>query len=103
MARQDVYQVIAHYRATNGRAEAVAENLTRLATASRQERQNLSYEVARSLDDANHFVIVEAYTSPEGFERHHESPHFQEIGVGRILPDLESRTVTAFQKIGDIA
>lgn len=97
-----MYQVIAHYHATPGRGDEVAELLTSLAEASRTEPENLSYWISRSLEDADHFVIVESYTSPDGFAAHRETPHFQEIGVGRIIPLLESRTVTAFEGDGTL-
>lgn len=98
-----MYQVIAHYHANPGRGDDVVELLTALAEASRQEPENLSYWVSRSLEDADHFVIVESYTSADGFTAHREAPHFQEIGVGRIIPLLENRTVTAFTGDGSLS
>ena len=97
-----MYQVIAHYHAQPGRGDEVAELLKTLAEASRTEPENLSYWVSRSLEDADHFVIVESYTSAEGFAAHRETSHFQETGVGRIIPLLENRTVTAFTGDGSL-
>ena len=97
-----MYQVIAHYRARPGSGEEVARNLIELAEASRLEQGNLSYVVTRSLEDADHFVIVEAYESAGGFAAHRDSEHFQRVGLGRIVPALADRTVHAFSGDGHL-
>lgn len=94
--QQQVFHVVAQYRARPGEGERVAALLLELAAASRTEEGNLSYDVARSLEDSHHFIIVENYVSESGFAAHRDSEHFQEIGVGRIIPALESRDVSTF-------
>ena len=96
------YQVIAHYQAIPEKSDEVAAHLTQLADASRQEPDNLSYVVSRALDNPHHFVIIEAYGSKAGFAEHRESDHFQQIGVAKIIPALEDRTVTAFYGDGSL-
>jgi quinol monooxygenase YgiN len=90
------YTVIARYRAAEGNADRVARLLGRLAAASRAEPDNLSYEVARDLEDGARFIIVESYRSEAGFDTHRETVHFTEIGKGEIIPLLAERTVQAF-------
>lgn len=99
---RSIYQVIAHYRAKPENAEEVARNLMELAAASRLEAGNLSYVVTRSLEDRDHFVIVESYGSPAGFEAHRSSEHFQRIGLGLIVPALADRSVQAFSGDGQL-
>ncbi|ALE91177.1 hypothetical protein AOC05_00365 [Arthrobacter alpinus] len=96
------YQVIAHYQAIPEKSDEVAANLAQLAEASRNEPDNLSYTVSRALDNPHHFVIIESYGSKAGFAAHRESDHFQQIGVARIIPALEDRTVTAFYGDGSL-
>lgn len=100
---QAIYQVIAHYRAKPENAEEVARNLVELAGESRKEAGNLSYVVTRSLEDSDHFVIVESYGSPAGFEAHRNSEHFQRIGLERIVPSLADRSVQAFSGDGQLS
>ena len=97
-----IYQVIAHYRAKPENADEVARNLVELAAASRMETENLSYVVTRSLEDSNHFVIVESYGTPAGFEAHRNSEHFQRLGLGLIVPALADRSVQAFSGDGQL-
>lgn len=89
------YQVIAHYRATSSTAEQVAELLPLLAAATRTEPGCLAYAVTRDLEDATHFVIVETYRGAEDLQVHRDTPHFRELGIGRIIPLLASREVVA--------
>ncbi|WP_312718331.1 putative quinol monooxygenase [Mobilicoccus sp.] len=90
-----MYCVTAHYLTEPDDAPAVAEALVELARATRTEEGNVAYDVARSLEDEGHFVIVEAYRTEADFTAHRESPHFAEIGVARILPLLRERRVVA--------
>ncbi|MER5183298.1 antibiotic biosynthesis monooxygenase family protein [Streptomyces sp. NPDC002896] len=91
------FHVIARYRTKPGATEGVLDALTELATASRQEPGNLSYEFFRGIEDDRQVVILETYRGPEDFELHRQAPHFVEIGAGRILPNLETRTITSFE------
>lgn len=92
----ETYQVIAHHRAKPGTGDSVADALRELAASSRNEPENINYVVSRSLEDSDHFIIVESYRSADGFASHRQSDHFQAIGIGRIIPDLTDRSVTAF-------
>lgn len=98
--KQQVFHVIAHYRARPGKGDDVAASLIELAIASRREEDNVSYDVARSLEDDDHFVIVENYSSEAAFTAHRGSEHFQQIGMGQIIPLLMERTVSAFHGDG---
>ncbi|TSI15363.1 putative quinol monooxygenase [Brevibacterium aurantiacum] len=88
--------VIAHYRASPETVGRVAELLPTLAESSRREPGNLSYSIARDLDDPLVFVIVEKYEKATDFEAHRDSAHFKEIGLSTIIPLLEDRQVDSF-------
>ncbi|MET8873773.1 putative quinol monooxygenase [Nocardia sp. NPDC004604] len=90
------FQVIAHYRARPESVDAVIRHLHELAAASRNEAANLSYEFFQEVDDPAHIVILERYTDAAGFAAHRDQEHFQRIGLGQIIPRLDSRTVDTF-------
>lgn len=91
-----MFQVVAHYHALEGKAEDVARLLGELARSSREEEGNISYVIARCLEDDHHFVIAEQYVDPEAFDVHRESEHFQSIGVAQIIPLLADRQVGSY-------
>ncbi|WP_338926086.1 antibiotic biosynthesis monooxygenase [Mycetohabitans endofungorum] len=86
-------QVIAHYFAKPGQSERVLTLLDALARATRDEPKNLDYQFFRSPHDPDHFVILEQYTDATGLDEHRQTPHFQQIGYGQIIPMLERREV----------
>ncbi|KUF06379.1 putative quinol monooxygenase [Leucobacter sp. G161] len=91
-----MFTVIARYNATPETAEEVAALLPRLAAGSRTEAGNISYTITRDLEQPERFVIVEEYRSAEDFAAHRETTHFQEIGLGQIIPLLEDRQVATY-------
>lgn len=93
----DAYlQVIAHYHAKTGNGEKILAPLDELARATRTEPQNLYYEYFRSPRDPDHFVILERYRTAGGLDVHRNTPHFQRLGVGTIIPLLDRREVTSY-------
>jgi quinol monooxygenase YgiN len=96
-------QVIAHYFAKPGNGDALVQPLTELAAATRTEPKNLSYAFFRSPLDPDHFVILEQYSEADGLALHRDTPHFQKLGVGTIIPLLDRREVTSHMVPGDTA
>lgn len=91
------FQVIAHYFPLQDEVENVLELLSQLAAASRTEEANISYEFYRGAEDPGHIVILESYKDAAGFAAHREYDHFKTIGVGQIIPKLESRRIESFE------
>jgi quinol monooxygenase YgiN len=89
-------QVIAYYSIAPGNEAVVAELLPQLASASRTESGNLSYNAYVQLGNPAEVVILEQYESLEAFAAHRESDHFQQLGFGRIIPLLAGRRVETF-------
>lgn len=96
------FTAIATYTATPETADRVADLLPELARASRREPGNISYTVARHLEEPTVFTIVEIYEDADAFTAHRESVHFAEIGKAQILPLLESRVVVGYEGDGII-
>lgn len=96
------YTVIATYTAKPATADQVAELLPQLAAASRQEQGNISYSIARDLEQPLVFTIVEIYDDADAFTAHRESAHFASIGKMQIIPLLESRVVVGYEGDGVI-
>lgn len=96
MSDKSTFLVLANYTAKPENTDAVLGLLEELATASRQEPENVSYEYYQQVGAANEILIVEKYTSQAGFDAHHATEHFQQIGAGKIIPQLESRGVETY-------
>lgn len=88
--------VIARYTVAPGNEDAVRELLPKLVEASRIEPGNVSYVAYQSLENARELVLIERYASQEAFAAHREAPHFQALGLGQIVPLLESRQVETY-------
>lgn len=91
------FEVVATYTTLRGREADVLENLRALAQASRQEPGNLRYEYFQGVEDHSRIVILETYRTPEDFDVHRQTPHFQSIGAETVIPLLQSRTVSTFE------
>jgi quinol monooxygenase YgiN len=89
-------QVIAHYFAKPGNGDRVIELLAELAPATRAEPKNLDYAYFRSPEHPDHIVILERYRDAGGLDAHRETPHFQRIGIGAIMPLLDRRDVSRY-------
>jgi quinol monooxygenase YgiN len=89
-------QVIARHTTVDGQRDAVFAVLPKLIAASRKEPGNLAFEVYLNMDDPRSYVLLERYTSRAAFAEHRESPHFKELMLGQILPNLESRVIEQY-------
>ncbi|AOJ34654.1 putative quinol monooxygenase [Burkholderia metallica] len=94
-------QVIAHFYAKPGNGDRVLELLAELAPATRDEPKNLDYAYFRSAENPDHIVILERYSTEDGLDVHRETPHFQRIGIGAIMPLLDRRDVTRYMVQAD--
>jgi len=89
-------QVIARHTTLDGKRDSVFAVLPKLIAASRKEPGNLAFEAYLNIDNPRSYVLLERYTSRAAFAEHRESPHFKELMLGQILPNLESRVVEQF-------
>ena len=70
-----------------------------VAAASRREEGNLFYKVHQSNAAANTLVLFEGYADAAAVEAHRHSDHFQQLVVGKIIPQLEAREVILASEI----
>src|SRR3546814_18887887 len=84
------------FRSNSGNQNQVNELLAQLAGHTRNEPANLYYEYFQSTTDPHHFIILEKYKDASGLDQHRDTPHFQTIGVGKIIPLLSKREVESY-------
>lgn len=85
------YAVNAVWRVKPGSEAIVAEALSHLVVASRQEPGNLFYQPYQSPEEPSVFRVFEIYQDEDAFRAHGESEHFQHWGFGVAIPELEAR------------
>jgi quinol monooxygenase YgiN len=89
-------QVIARYTVSAGKEDEVLALLPKLVEASRAEPGNLSYVAYRRLDNDRELVLLERYASREALAAHRETSHFKTLGLGQVVPNLDSRIVEVY-------
>ena len=89
-------QLIARYVISPGKEDEVNRLLGELATASRGEAGNVSFEAFAGLDDPRRIVLLERYRDAAALAAHRERPHFADLVLGRIVPLLESRVLETY-------
>ena len=68
---------LAFFRARRGQSEGLGAALAALVEPPRLEVGCLNYDLHRSVDDADVWLIYENWRSPEGFDAHMLSEHLQ--------------------------
>lgn len=71
--------------------DTVVPILRELAAASRREPGCLGFDVNRSNDDPNAFILYERWTDAAALEAHYRTEHFITLGVNGIRPLAVSR------------
>jgi quinol monooxygenase YgiN len=64
--------------------EAASGMLRSLRDASRGEPGCITFDVARSNDDTNTFVLYEEWRDQSALDLHYETEHFKKFGVNGI-------------------
>jgi quinol monooxygenase YgiN len=94
-------QAIARYVVPEENQEEVLGLLRDLATQSRLEPGNISFDVYENVDDPTRVVLLERYASREAFAVHRETPHFHALVLGKIVPLLSERIVEELDADGE--
>ena len=71
--------------------EEIAEILRTMRELSRQEPGCLSYEVFRSPEDTQEFMLVEVYTDQDAVTAHGQTDYFKSYVLDRAIPALKAR------------
>ncbi len=71
-----MHVTLVHVNVVPGRSADFIEATRANHEASTQEAGNLRFDVLRSPDNENYFVLYEAYRSPEDAAAHKETDHY---------------------------
>ena len=91
--------LIATYHAQPGKGDVITPLLVQLAERSRAEPECELYLVNRSTTDPDTFVLYEQYRDNAAIAAHRETPHFQELAVGQIIPMLQQRVFDTYELV----
>ena len=91
--------VFAKWQVKEGQLKTVLNLMAEVAQKSREEKGNLFYKIHQSHTDANTLLLFEGYTDHAAVEEHRNSPYFQQLVVGQIVPNLVSREVIAASQL----
>jgi quinol monooxygenase YgiN len=89
-------QVIARYTITAGREADVLATLAALQADVRTEPGNLGFEVYTKVGDDRQVVLLERYASKDALAAHRETPHFKDLVLAQIVPQLDNRVVEIY-------
>lgn len=90
--------IIATYTVSDGLGDKVAELLKGYVPKVLTEPGCIAFDVYRSNDNPNRFVLVEQYTGQAAVEAHMSADHFDEVAVKQIRPLLADRSVEFLTK-----
>ena len=90
--------VIADYQVQPGHGDEVASVLARHAAASSAEPGCLGFDVERSIEDRDHFVLHEVYADEQAFQSHRGTSHFKH-NIAQIVPLLAERTFGRYERV----
>jgi quinol monooxygenase YgiN len=84
--------LVARYQVKPGKGGEVLEALSRMARlVKEQEPGCMLYQVNRSTEDPDHFLLYEQYTDQAAVEGHRTTAHFKEIVEAIVVPMLDKR------------
>ncbi len=93
--------LVARYYVRAGHGDEVQAALSEMALRVRErERDCVLYEVNRSQDHPDEFLLYERYRDTAALEAHRETPHFKSIVEQRILPLLVRRDRNFYLHVG---
>jgi len=84
--------LVAKYHCKPGKGDEVQTYLNEVKPlVDKHEEGCPLYYANRSEENPDLFMLYEHYVDEEALELHRETPHFQEIIEGKIIPLLEKR------------
>lgn len=84
--------LVARYTVQAGRGDEVEAALRRMAPLVKQHEPGCNlYQVNRSRENPDFFLLYEQYVDQAALEAHRETPHFKEIIEQTIIPLLDKR------------
>ena len=84
--------LVARYQGKPGKGDAIEAALKQVAPLVKEQEPGCKlYQVSRSQDNPDNFLLYEHYEDEAALLAHRETQHFQEIIEGTIVPMLEKR------------
>lgn len=84
--------VVVKYSGKPGAGDAIFQNLQKMASqVKKQEPDCRLYQVSRSSESPDNFLLYEHYLDEAALKTHSESTYFKEIVIETIVPLLENR------------
>src|SRR5215813_11702291 len=84
--------LVARYHGKTGQGNTIEAALKEMAPlVAALEPGCKLYQACRSQDNPDHFLLYEHYVDEAALLLHRETPHFQRIIEGTIIPLLEKR------------
>lgn len=84
--------LVARYYGKSGQGNAIEAALKQVAPlVAAHEPGCKLYQASRSQEHPDQFLLYEHYVDEAAFLGHRETPHFQQIIEGTIIPLLEKR------------
>lgn len=93
MESQNPVHVFATWKVKEGQIENVLHLLKTVHDESIKENGNLFYKIHQSNSDADTIVLFEGYINEAAVAEHRNSPHFQDVVLGQIVPLLDKREI----------
>lgn len=88
-----IVSIMAIYIVEPDKLSLLESYITELATKTRQEKGNISYNVFTTNSDGNEFIFYEVYKDEAALSAHRNAPYFKEIIIDKIIPILKYRKV----------
>jgi len=84
--------LVAKYTVKNGLGDDVLQALEKMAPLVKAHEPGcVLYQVCRSTENPNRFLLYEQYRDEASFTAHRQTHHFKEIIEDMVLPLLEER------------
>jgi quinol monooxygenase YgiN len=93
MENQNPVHVFATWKVKEGQIENVLQLLKTVHNESIKEDGNLFYKIHQSNSDLNTIILFEGYSNEVAVAEHRNSPYFQDLVLGKIVPLLENREI----------
>ncbi|MEH6682615.1 MAG: putative quinol monooxygenase [Sediminicola sp.] len=93
MENKNPVHVFATWKVREGHIDTVLKLLRTVRDESVKENGNLFYNIHQSNLDSNTLLLFEGYTGEAAVTEHRNSPHFQELLLGQIVPLLDHREI----------
>jgi autoinducer 2-degrading protein len=84
--------LVARYQGKPGQGDAIEAALNQMVLLVAEHESGCKlYQVSRSRENPEQFLLYEQYVDEAALLSHSETPHFRQIVEGTIIPLLEKR------------